>query len=623
MITKRLLLSLPALALATVLSAAVQPRAEYPRPQFERSEWQNLNGDWTYALDLVKSGVEAGWAASKGFQDHITVPFCPESRLSGVEHKDFIPAMWYHRTIAMPQAWQGKHVILHFGAVDYRSRVFIDGKAVTEHFGGSSSFEVDITREVADGRQHDLVVYVQDDLRSHQQAAGKQSRQLNSYGCMYTRVTGIWQTVWLEAVAQNGLRRVRVTPDLDNGQFLFEPEFMETEDDVTLTIAISDGRRQVAAKTVRGSNSASVAVAVKGAKTWSPESPFLYDVEYTVRNSRGETIDRVRGYAGMRKTEIRGKQFYLNNQPYFMRLVLDQGYYPEGIWTAPSDEALRHDIEMSKEVGFNGARLHQKVFEQRYLYWADRLGYLAWGESASWGMDWSDPVSARNMLPEWEECVARDYNAPCIVAWSPLNETWLPDRDRQRARLTNDLYFATHRLDRTRPVVATSGGYHAGNTDIFAEHNYSRQPLEFLAKMRLGDDGMPYIRSQASAYNGDPKVENAPYKGEAYIIDEYGGIGWFERKPGEKGVWGYGQNPKTLDEFYTRLDGLTSVLLSQDHILGFCYTQITDVEQEKNGIYTYERKPKFDAARLREIFTKSRAEAKAYVERLVREGEKK
>ena len=285
-----------------------------------------------------------------------------------------------------------------------------------------------------------------------------------------------------------------------------------------------------------------------------------------------------------------------------MRLVLDQGFYPDGIWTAPSDEALRHDIELSKNAGFNGARLHQKVFEQRYLYWADHMGYIVWGESPSWGMDWTNPVAGRNFLSEWSEYIERDYNVPCIVAWSPLNEVWMPDKDNQRVRLTNDLYTLTKSLDRTRPVVATSGGYHAGKTDIYAEHCYTQDPKEFYNQLKGITEGKPYIQH--------PKF-SAPYKGEAYIIDEYGGIGWIVNKDSKS--WGYGNNPKTKEEYYKRLEGLTADILSLDDICGFCYTQLTDVEQEKNGIYTYERGEKFDMKRIHDIFQMSREKAKQIV----------
>lgn len=604
--------------LITLIAAntlAAIPRPEYPRPQFERSEWINLNGTWTYEFDFSKSGLERSLFNSTGFASNITVPFCPESPLSGVDHKDFINAMWYHRSINVPQNWDGKRIMLNFGGVDYKSTIYIDGREVFIHYGGSSSFAIDITKYVTPGKANNLVVYVEDDVRSQLQTGGKQSRRLYSYSCLYTRVTGIWQTVWLEAVSKGGLKKCNITPDLDNSQFIFEPTFYDLDGGAQLRVRILDGKKEVFNQKTAASNSAMLAAKIKNVKTWSPESPFLYDIEFTVTDAAGAVIDQVKSYAGMRKAELRGTTFYLNNEPYYQRLVLDQGYYPDGQWTAPDDEQLKRDIVLGKESGFNGARLHQKVFEQRYFYWADKLGYLTWGESASWGMDWTDKVAARNMLTEWTECVERDYNATSLIAWSPLNETWKPDVDGQRARLTNDLYFLTHRLDRTRPVVAVSGGYHAGFTDIYAEHTYVQDPVALYNQLKLKDDGTPYIHH--------PKF-SVPYKGEAYMIDEFGGIQWIKEMKaaevaGADEFWGYGKPPRTIEEFYKRLEEQVNVILSLDYITGFCYTQIVDVELEKNGIYTYDRAQKFDMERIRRIFTKSREQAKAEVEQMLRE----
>ena len=613
---KRLSLSLTLLiALIAVNTLAAIPRPEYPRPQFERSEWINLNGTWTYEFDFSKSGIERSLFNSTGFASNITVPFCPESPLSCVYHKDFINAMWYHRSINVPQNWDGKRIMLNFGGVDYKSTIYIDGREVFIHYGGSSSFAIDITKYVTPGKANNLVVYVEDDVRSQLQTGGKQSRRLYSYSCLYTRVTGIWQTVWLEAVSKGGLKKCNITPDLDNSQFIFEPTFYDLDSGAQLRVRILDGKKEVFNQKTAATNSAMLAAKIKNVKTWSPESPFLYDIEFTVTDAAGAVIDQVKSYAGMRKAELRGTTFYLNNEPYYQRLVLDQGYYPDGQWTAPDDEQLKRDIVLGKESGFNGARLHQKVFEQRYFYWADKLGYLTWGESASWGMDWTDKVAARNMLTEWTECVERDYNATSLIAWSPLNETWKPDVDGQRARLTNDLYFLTHRLDRTRPVVAVSGGYHAGFTDIYAEHTYVQDPVALYNQLKLKDDGTPYIHH--------PKF-SVPYKGEAYMIDEFGGIQWIKEMKaaevaGADEFWGYGKPPRTIEEFYKRLEEQVNVILSLDYITGFCYTQIVDVELEKNGIYTYDRAQKFDMERIRRIFTKSREQAKAEVEQMLRE----
>lgn len=593
--------------------AQVTPRAEYPRPQFERSEWINLNGTWTYQFDFGKSGEENQLYKSQGFDSKITVPFCPESALSGVKHTDFIDAMWYHRIINVPQNWNGKRILLHFGGVDYRSTIYIDGEQVAVHYGGAASFTVDVTRFVKPGKNQNLVVGVKDDVRSREQPGGKQSRRLNSYECFYTRVTGIWSTVWMEPVAMSGLKSCKVTPDLDNSQFVFEPSFYDIKQGETFSVTVKDGDKNVFSTTIAASNTAFVNAKIKNVKTWSPESPFLYTVEYAVKDSKGNIIDKVSSYAGMRKVELRDKVFYLNNQPYYQRLVLDQGYYPDGLWTAPSDESLKNDIVLAKNAGFNGARLHQKVFEQRYFYWADKLGYLTWGESPSWEMDWTNKVAARNMLTEWNECLERDYNEPCIVAWSPLNETWMEDVDGQRARLTDDLYYMTKRFDRTRPVTAASGGYHAGITDIYAEHIYVQDPVELYRLLSLNEKGEPYIQWKQSAR----------YKGETYMIDEFGGIRWVKKMQAEEVApegqfWGYGKDPQSLEEYYTRLEQQVNVILSLDHIAGFCYTQIVDVELEKNGIYTYDREQKFDMARIKKIFSKSRAQAKKEVEEMLK-----
>ncbi len=570
------------------------PRAEYPRPQFERSEWVNLNGEWTYAFDFGRTGNEKGYRESKGFTDKITVPFCPESKLSGVQYTDFINTIWYHRTITVPSAWSGQTVLLHFGASDYETSIYINGKYVDKHFGGGSSFAVDITKFAEPGKTAQLVVRVDDNLRDSQQPAGKQSSQLNSYGCMYTRTTGIWQTVWMEPVNALALKTVSALPDIDQEQLVIRPEFFGESNDAMLTVQMTDGKKVVASRTVRACNGSVVVLPVKKPKLWSPESPFLYDLKYVVKDAQGKVLDEVSSYVGMRKVHLAGGYFYLNNQPYFQRLVLDQGFYPDGIWTAPSDEALRHDIEMSKAVGFNGARLHQKVFEERYYYWADKLGYICWGEQASWGMDENSNLAARNFLSEWAEILVRDRNHPCIVTWTPFNETW-GSREGAYVRMMKDVYDLTHAIDPTRPVNDASGDGHV-KTDIWAVHDYTRE-YDRLVERHTFHKGVEPYRNEPN------KKFLANYNGQPYMLDEFGGLPWI---PAEERAnsWGYGSNIDTLDDFYDILEKEVDAVIACKHITGFCYTQITDVEQEKNGIYFYDRRPKFDNARIKAIFEK-------------------
>lgn len=569
------------------------PRPEYPRPQFQRAAWQNLNGPWTFTFDPGKSGMERGLAQSAGFDQEIIVPFCPESALSGVAYTDFIEMMWYHRPLNVPAAWQGKRIMLHFGAVDFESEVFIDGQSVGRHWGGTASFSYDISRYVTPGQTHNLVVYVRDEVRSGNQPGGKQSERFGSYGCFYTRTTGIWQTVWMEAVDFHGLQSVSIVPDLDGSRFIVTPTFYAVKRGLALRITLRDGEHTVSLSSAPAVNGAPVSVPVSNPKTWSPDSPFLYDLDLDVVDDNGTVQDHVVAYAGLRKVHVEGNQVLINNEPVYLRLVLDQGFYPDGIWTAPSDEALRRDIELSLQSGFNGARLHQKVFEERFHYWADRMGYLTWGESSSWGLDAKDIHSARNFIAEWREIVTRDRNHPSIIAWTPFNETWDTGDRRQHNRVHIDAYELCRALDPTRPVNDASGYSHA-RTDLWTVHTYEQSPekLDELLKMKDGQVWRNYP---------DREIE---YEGQPYIVDEFGGIKWIpeDRRPFADNSWGYGEGPRSLEEFYARLEGQVKAIRDQEHICGYCYTQLTDVEQEQNGIYNYDRTTKFDMQRVARIF---------------------
>lgn len=569
------------------------PRPEYPRPQFERAEWINLNGTWSYTFDFSKSGADRNFQNSQGFNDKITVPFCPESKLSGVKHTDFIEAMWYQRKLDIPAAWNGKRVILHFGAVDYQSTLYIDGKLVGMHFGGTSSFEYDITKYIVSGQQQNLVLGIVDNVRSNEQPGGKQCSRMKSEGCSYTRTTGIWQTVWLEAVAKNGLKNCFVLPDLDNSKFSFQPNFYGLERGMKLKIKVLDGTKIVGQQEMAAAQNIPSTISIKNPKTWSPESPFLYDVIYQVLDKQNVVIDEVKGYAGMRKIHIEGNKLFLNNQPIFLRFVLDQGFYPDGIWTAPTDEALKQDIQMSMDAGFNGARLHQKVFEERFHYWADKLGYLTWGESSSWGITNSSIESARNFLSEWNEIVLRDRNFPSIIGWTPFNET---GGSVQHNRMLTDVINVTKMIDPTRPINDASGYFHV-MTDLYTAHNYEQNPESLKTQLTP--------TQKTPVFNNNQK--QAPYEGQPYFLDEYGGIKWVTGKAFADNTWGYGQGPKTLDELYDRLEKLTDVILNTEYMSGYCYTQLTDVEQEQNGVYNYDRTKKFDMTRIHKIFSKQPA----------------
>ena len=597
MMKSRLLIVVAALLFSTAIGA--QPRAEYPRPQFERADWVNLNGEWSFALDLSDSGRDRDFYNSKGFEQRITVPFAPESKLSGIGYTDFINSVWYQRMIQIPSAWQGKRVKLNFGAVYYESEVYIDGRFVGRHYGGSDSFAFDITDFVGDGKEHSIVVHAESDLRSGTQPGGKQSTNYYSYGCSYTRTTGIWQTVWMEAVDDMALERVQVVTDIDNEQIVVIPTYYNVAGGNTLSVEVRDGGKVVAHAESAAVQGVPVVVALKKAKLWSPESPFLYDVVYEVKDAEGKTLDRVDAYVGMRKVHIDGNKIYLNNKPYYQRLVLDQGFYPDGIWTAPSDEALKHDIEMSKAAGFNGARLHQKVFEERFHYWADKLGYIVWGEMASWDKDFNSVAAARNFLSEWGNIVVRDRNHPALIVWTPFNEEFgVPSNE--AGRFLTDVYNETRRLDPTRPVNTVSGGIYV-ISDFCTAHCYEQDGARLHSMLF---DGEKFYQPQGPNGGFDRAIRKLYYDGSLpYLLDEFGGIKCAETQPEDGNSWGYGDAAPTREDFYTRLEALVKAIVEHsDKICGFCYTQLTDVEQEQNGVYYYDRGEKFDMGRVKAIF---------------------
>ena len=597
MMKSRLLIVVAALLFSTAIGA--QPRAEYPRPQFERADWVNLNGEWSFALDLSDSGRDRDFYNSKGFEQRITVPFAPESKLSGIGYTDFINSVWYQRMIQIPSAWQGKRVKLNFGAVYYESEVYIDGRFVGRHYGGSDSFAFDITDFVGDGKEHSIVVHAESDLRSGTQPGGKQSTNYYSYGCSYTRTTGIWQTVWMEAVDDMALERVQVVTDIDNEQIVVIPTYYNVAGGNTLSVEVRDGGKVVAHAESAAVQGVPVVVALKKAKLWSPESPFLYDVVYEVKDAEGKTLDRVDAYVGMRKVHIDGNRIYLNNKPYYQRLVLDQAFYPDGIWTAPSDEALKHDIEMSKAAGFNGARLHQKVFEERFHYWADKLGYIVWGEMASWDKDFNSVAAARNFLSEWGNIVMRDRNHPALIVWTPFNEEFgVPSNE--AGRFLTDVYNETRRLDPTRPVNTVSGGIYV-ISDFCTAHCYEQDGARLHSMLF---DGEKFYQPQGPNGGFDRAIRKLYYDGSLpYVLDEFGGIKCAETQPEGGNSWGYGNAAPTREDFYTRLEALVKAIVEHsDKICGFCYTQLTDVEQEQNGVYYYDRGEKFDMGRVKAIF---------------------
>ena len=581
---------------AAAVPASVIPRAEYPRPQFARDEWLCLNGVWDFAIGQEEDALSGGEIL------HITVPFAAESALSGLSATGFLETVWYRREVLIPEEWDGRRTILHFQACDYDSAVWVNGALVGQHRGGFTPFSFDVTDLIAADRRASIVVRAVD-ANDRIQPRGKQSRRAENYEAYYTRSTGIWQTVWMEPVHATRVERPRITPDLASGSFEFDIPITNGIDGTVVDIIVSDAAGEVArVSAVVGRStlvSATITLPQSQVVAWSPQNPHLYDIEFIVRNGE-EIVDRVQSYAGLRSISIKGKQVLFNGQPLFQRLVLDQGWYRDGLMTAPDDKALITDIILAMEAGFNGARLHQKVFEERYLFHADRLGFLVWGEFADWGARRNgEQKHTSTFITEWIEAVNRDYSHPSIVGWCPLNETFEPMSDERTVLddVTHEMYLATKRLDSTRPVVDASGYSHrVVGADIYDSHSYEQDPKLFAAQMSGLNDGQPFVNRAE-----DGTQWSIPYAGQPYFCSEFGGIWWSESENASTGSWGYGDAPRTREEWYRRAEGLFAVLLSNPNMFGYCFTQLTDVFQEKNGIFTFDRKPKFELDRIRAI----------------------
>ncbi|MGW0409704.1 glycoside hydrolase family 2 protein [Streptomyces collinus] len=586
------------------------PRPDYPRPQFVREAWLNLNGEWQFEIDRSDTGLERG-LRDRELADRIVVPFCPESELSGVGETDFLEAVWYRRTVTVPDSWTDARVLLHFGAVDHDTTVWVDGVEVARHRGGFTPFSADLGELAAPGRELTLVVRARDS-RHGVQARGKQATWYANSHCHYTRTTGIWQTVWLEPVPRPvALGRPRITPDLASGSFHLELPLTANAPGHRVRAVLSDAAGPVVSAESRADLGLAprlvLTVPEDRRRPWSPADPHLYDLLLDVLDAGGTVVDHVRSYAGLRSVAIHGKRLLLNGEPVFQRLVLDQGYYPDGLMTAPSDAALVRDIELGLAAGFNGARLHQKVFEERYLYHADRLGYLVWGEFGDWGCETG--VRDDNQRPDasyvaqWMEALERDHSHPSIVGWCPLNETYqhLHDRITRLDDVTRAMFLATKQADPSRPVIDASGYAHrVAGTDVYDSHCYEQDPAVFAKTMAGLAEDRPYVNT-----GPDGRPWSLPYGGQPYFCSEFGGVWWdAEAVSGGAGndtesSWGYGERPRTAEEFVARFTGLTAVLLDDPDMFGYCYTQLTDVFQERNGVYRFDRGEKVDTALLR------------------------
>lgn len=555
-------------------------RPEYPRPSFVRDRWMNLNGTWDFEI-----------GNNNAFDMKINVPFCPESKLSGIEHTDFLYNIQYRRSVNITSEQLSGRVIINFGAVDYEATLFVNGKYAGYHKGGYASFSFDITDHLVQG-ENELILSVKDDAKDISIPKGKQSHKPESHGCHYTRTTGIWQTVWLEFVSNTYITSCKITAAVKSRSILFEGTVNDRSKGVVVAATVSYKDKQVCvcesqAKDGRFSFAGMIEDELH---LWDVLNPEIYDIVLTVTKD-GELCDSVKTYTGFRTIELKDGKFLLNGKSVFLRQILDQGFHPDGVYTFPTVEDIEKDIDIAIEFGFNGARPHEKVFEEQYLYFADMKGYLIWGEFPNWGcrLDTkNNPQGLKNFLPEWKEVIARDYNHPSVIGWCPLNETWVGfvycDAKAQKA-----IFTATKDYDKTRPVIGASGGFNY-ITDIDDYHDYSHTAEELTAHVHNHKNGIKDER-QIAVLN---KTKNAgiltrrELKGLPVFCSEYGGISF---NNDDSVSWGYVKETNE-DDFVAHYVSDTTALMQSD-CMGMCYTQLTDVEQEQNGLVTYRREHKF------------------------------
>ena len=584
------------------MSNSKYPRPEYPRPNLVREGWLCLNGEWDFEIDNSLSGRERNYQNGYEFGSKIIVPFCPESELSGIGNVDFMNAVWYKKKITFPEEYKGKRIILHIGACDWMTTVFVNGKVAVCHQGGYTPIRVDITNYINDG-ENVIAIEAKDDVRSGRQIAGKQSQKYASHGCYYTRTTGIWQTVWIEAVDAAHILNYNVRCDIDLPSVSFDVSVSEAAFGKKLTAVVAYEGREVGSASVNvSSSSVHLGTTLSEKHLWEVGEGRLYDVKFELSDENC-VCDSVDAYFGLRSVAMGKNGFFLNGKYVFLKMVLDQGFYPDGIYTAPTDEALKKDIVDSMALGFNGARLHEKVFEPRFLYYADKLGYMVFGEAGNWGWNHANPDNVYTFLPEWLEEMERDKAHPSVIGWCPLNETWdRPDGTRMQEKTIRLIYDVTLAKDDTRPVIANSGFvpyydmYRNSLGSAFDVHDYTQEPEAFAKVFDEMDRGIIKDQLHRNPLYSKRQILDMT---KSVFVSEYGGIAWVENGEG----WGYGTSVKTKDEFIQRLEGLTAVLRENENICGFCYTQLYDVEQEKNGIMTYERELKFDKDTIYKIFS--------------------
>jgi beta-galactosidase/beta-glucuronidase len=566
-----------------------------PRPMLQRPGWVSLDGEWQFAIDrtgTISDPRDVPWDAT------IVVPFAPETPASRIGDSTLFAACWYRRRVTVPPSpGPGSRVLLHFGAVDYRATVWANGSIVGSHEGGYTPFTCDITTVIDGAGSCELIVRAEDDPLDLEKPRGKQDWMLEPHSIWYPRTSGIWRTVWIERVPATWICDLRWTPNLERwevGCAVWLEGLRDSPMRVHVTLTVEGELLAEDIYTVTGKEvHRRIALSDPGIDDsrndllWNPGRPRLIDAEITLEAADGSVIDRVYSYTALRSVAVDGNRFILNGRPFYLRMVLDQGYWPQTGLTAPDDAALRRDVELAKEMGFNGVRKHQKIEDPRYLYWADRLGLLVWAEMPSAYRFTKDSI--QRTTREWMDVIRRDYSHPCIIAWVPFNESWgvpnLPNSPAER-HYVRGLFHLTKTLDPTRPVIGNDG-WESVATDIIGIHDYDPDP-ERLGRRYHADEVLPRLFRRERPGGRSLVLEGKRHHDQPLMLTEFGGITYSD----SAGTWGYAraESSRTLRRAY-------ATLLQKVHELGvfagFCYTQFSDTYQEANGLLFADRTPKF------------------------------
>lgn len=562
----------------------------YPRPQFVRENWINLNGEWNFIFDDENIGEKQKYYNKFPESIKIQVPFTYETKMSGINDETIHKNIWYQKNINLQKNYKS-NTILHFEGSDFITKIWINGNYVGMNVGGYHRFSFDITNYLVEGNNN-FTIKIEDSL-SKSQPRGKQRYKKESWKCWYIQTTGIWKTIWLENVSKNHIVSSKITPDfdnkninielltnIDNNKFEIETEISFDNEIINSTkIPIEDNIFNYTIDICNKNKNHEI-------KYWQPEHPYLYDITYKLY-CNGNIIDEVYSYFGIRKISIDKNKILLNNKELYLKMILDQGYWADSHLTPPNEEAIIKDIELVKKYGFNGIRKHQKIEDERFLYYCDIYGILVWNEMANF-YEFTDK-SIEYFMDEWIKVVKQNYNHPSIITWVPINESWgVPNISTsiKEQNFANSLYYLTKSIDKTRLVIANDGWEHT-LTDIVTIHDYV-QDGELLYE-KYNDEELSIINNRLE-HNGNHKLfsENYKYNGQPIIMSEYGGIA----SNSDEG-WGYGTQVKDENEFIKRYKELTDAIKNTNYITGYCYTQLSDVQQEINGLVDENRNEKF------------------------------